>query len=317
MSFPLFAFDIIAHRGLPRLYPEHSMQSLKEAMKFEPQYVEPDVVLSKDGVAFVLHDTHIDTTTNVAKVFPDRKRKDGRYYAIDFTAIELKKLNINHRIELKSGKPAFATRPLLKKSNLRIPTLEQFLVSVANHNKKHKKKIGVYPEIKAPRFHEKENKDIVKIVHDQLLAFHKKYPETPIILQCFDFKSIKRLATELKSPFFLVQLVAENSWKESDTDYDWLKTKNGLKEVRKYAKGLGPWIPQIVTPDKKPTSFLKEAKKLGFKIHPYTLRNDALPKVIGSEEELLKLLIKDLKVDGIFTDNVNTTVGLSKSILKE
>ena len=315
-SLPIFAFDIIAHRGLPRLYPEHSIQSLKEAMKFQPHYVEPDVVLSKDSVAFVLHDTHIDTTTNVAKVFPDRKRKDGRFYAIDFTAKELKRLNVNHRIDLKSGKPAFATRPLLKVSSLRIPTLEEFLNTVANHNKKKKNKIGVYPEIKAPKFHRQQNQDIVKIVHDQLVNFNKKNPDTPIILQCFDFKSVKRLATELKSPFFLVQLVAENSWKESDTDYDWIKSKEGLKEVRKYAKGLGPWIPQIITPSKKPTAFLKEAQKLGFKIHPYTLRNDALPKVISSEEELLKLLIKDLKVDGIFTDNVNTTVGLSKSILK-
>ncbi|MEC9283338.1 MAG: glycerophosphodiester phosphodiesterase [Bdellovibrionota bacterium] len=308
------AFDVIAHRGLPRLYPEHSLQGLQEALKLKPDYVEPDVVLSKDNVAIILHDTHLDTTTNVARVFPKRKREDGRYYAADFTLKELKQLNINHRIDLKTKKAVFPTRPLLKESKLTIPTLDQFLDALSRYNQKHSTKIGAYPEIKAPEFHLSENKDIVKIVHDQLLDFHKKDPNTPIILQCFDSKTLKRIKKEMNSPFFLVQLVAENSWGESSTDYDKLKTGEGLKEMRKYVDGLGPWIPQLVTKAGKPSEFLKYAKKLNFKIHPYTLRNDALPPGIKTEKELLVLLKDKLKVDGVFTDNINTSIPLLKEL---
>ena len=308
------AFDIIAHRGLPRLYPEHSILGLEEALKLKPDYVEPDIVLSKDKVAIVLHDTHLDTTSNVAQLFPDRKRKDGRYYAADFTFDELKKLNINHRIDLKTGKAVFPTRVPIANSKLKIPSLEDFLMIVSKFNQTNQTKIGVYPEIKAPEFHQKQKMDIVKIVHDQLLAFHKKDKLTPIILQCFDSKALKRIKKDLNSPFFLVQLVAENSWGESSTDYDKLKTEKGLKEMKQFVDGLGPWIPQLINKDGSPSEFLVLAKKLDFKIHPYTLRNDALPKGIKSEKQLLILLKDKLKVDGVFSDNINTSIPLLKEL---
>ncbi|MFK8137588.1 MAG: glycerophosphodiester phosphodiesterase [Bdellovibrionales bacterium] len=313
-SISASAFDIIAHRGLPRIYPEHTIQSLNAALKWKPDYVEPDVVLSKDSIPVVLHDTHIDTTTNVKQVFPLRKRSDGRYYAIDFTLKELKSLKVNHRINLKTGKSAFASRPLEKSPQNSIPSLKEFLDTVSRFNREQEKKIGVYPEIKAPAFHLKEGKDSVKIVHDLLLSFRSMDKDTEVILQCFDFNAIKRLSKELKTPFFLVQLVAENSWGESTTDYDKLKKMAGLKELKKYAQGLGPWIPQIMNKEGKPSQFLKEAQKLGFKIHPYTLRNDALPFNMKSEQYLLHILKNKLKVDGIFTDNVNTIVPLMKDL---
>ena len=309
-----FAFEIIAHRGLPRLHPEHSLLSLEQALTWKPDYVEPDVVLTKDGEAIILHDTHIDTTTNVADVYPDRKRKDGRYYAIDFTLKELSQLRVNHRIDLKTGKAAFKTRQPIGNSELKIPTFKQFVTTVVRYNQKNKTNIGIYPEIKAPEFHLKEGQDIAKIVHDELINLRKLQPKLPIILQCFHQATVKRIATEFKSPFTLVQLVAENSWGETSTDYDQLKSEKGLKELRKYASGLGPWIPQIVNEKGQPTEFLKQAKKLGFKIHPYTLRNDALPSQFKTEKQLLKTLKDDLGVDGVFTDNVNTTVPLMKTL---
>src|SRR6056297_3228481 len=78
------AFLVIAHRGASGYLPEHTLPAYAMAYGIGADYIEQDVVLSRDHQPVVLHDVHIDTTTDVAVQFPDRKRKDGRYYAIDF-----------------------------------------------------------------------------------------------------------------------------------------------------------------------------------------------------------------------------------------
>jgi glycerophosphoryl diester phosphodiesterase len=306
-------FDIIAHRGLPRLYPEHTLKGLQEALKFNVDYVEPDVVLTKDNIPVVLHDTHIDTTTDVKKRFPKRVRKDGRFYAIDFTIKEIKSLKANHRIDLKSGKPAIATRVPVKNSPYSVPTLEEFIHVVHQYNLEKGTNTGIYIEIKAPAFHKDSGKDITAIVHNILEKAYEADPTTPIIVQCFDDAPLKRLRKE-GSPFKLVQLIAENSWGESRIDYNAMRTKAGLKEVATYADGVGPWIPMLVRPGKEKkmvsNDFVNWAHNAGLLVHPYTLRNDQLPPFVKNEKEALDFLIKELDVDGIFTDNVNTTVKL-------
>lgn len=308
-----FAFTVIAHRGLPRLFPEHTIKGLEESLKLPIDYVEPDVVLTKDKIPVVLHDIHIDTTTDVKKVFPSRSRKDGRYYAIDFTLTELKTLRANHRIKIKSGKPAIGTRVPIKNSPYKIPTLDEFIQTVLKHNKKNKKSVGIYPEIKAPQFHLNEGYDSTMIIHDKLLKIKKENPSFKIIVQCFHSKTLKRLK-KMKSPFFLVQLIGQNTWRESDDNYKKMRTKKGLQEVKKYADGVGPWLYHLVKKKtKKPNSFLKDAKEIGLIVHPYTLRNDALPKFAESEMEVLFLLLAS-GADGIFTDNAHTTIPILEHI---
>lgn len=301
-------FSLIAHRGLPRLHPEHSLRSLRGALAHRPDFVEPDVVLTKDKVAIVLHDIHLDSTSDVARKFPQRKRSDGRYYAIDFSWAEIQKLKISHRFDWQNKKLSFPLRSKKIDFNESIPSLQQFLDTVVQHNKQQSQLIGIYPEIKHPNFHQKEGYDIVSIVHQQLLQFRSQHAMIPIWLQCFDAGSIRRLATELRSPFQLVQLIGENSWQESDTDYDKLKSQEGLTELKKYATAIGAWLPQLYSAkDRQPSAFLKAAKQLGFTIHGYTLRNDALPQPFQSEEEALRFFIKDLQIHGVFTDNIHTT----------
>ena len=87
---------IIAHRGASGYLPEHTLEAAALAHAMGADYIEPDVVLSKDGIPVVLHDIHLDTVTNIARVFPDRKRPDGRYYALDFTLKELKPVSYTH-----------------------------------------------------------------------------------------------------------------------------------------------------------------------------------------------------------------------------
>ena len=121
-------------------------------------------------------------------------------------------------------------------------------------------------------------------------------------MQCFDFAEVKRLREELDLRAKLVQLIGDNSWGESTTDYDYLHTPEGLAEVAKYAQGIGPWMSQLYDlKNNRPTALVSDAKAAGLAIHPYTHRVDSLPPSISSEQ-LLMLLFKQLQVDGVFTD---------------
>src|SRR5688500_2812370 len=92
---------VIAHRGASGYLPEHTIAAKAYAHALGADYIEQDLVLSKDDVPVVLHDIHLDTVTDVAKRFTDRKRADGRYYALDFTLAELKQLRVTERFNVK------------------------------------------------------------------------------------------------------------------------------------------------------------------------------------------------------------------------
>ena len=120
---------------------------------------------------------------------------------------------------------------------------------------------------------------------------------------------MKRLRDELHFKGKVVQLLGENSWGESSTNYTQLLTPEGMQDLAKYADGVGPWLPQLLDMDalKKgkvvPEPWLAAAKQQGLIIHPYTFRLDALPAGM-SAEQLLQLLTGPLGVSGVFTDQV-------------
>ena len=296
---------IIAHRGAPGYLPEHSLAGVAMAHSFNIDFIEPDLVLTKDERVVVLHDIHIDTTTNVSDIYPNRARKDGRFYAIDFKLSELKKLNLNERINLKTGKRVFPKRYPLKKTSFKIPTFNQFIELVQGLNQSRGKNIGIYPEIKNPEFHKGEGKDITKAVFKILNQYGYNRKEANIFVQCFYPPTLIRLRREFKAKFPIVQLIAENSWKESSTDYTAMQTKKGLSKIAPYIQGIGPYISQLYSLEKgkiKKTKLVDFAHELGLKVHPYTHRSDFLPQGFKSEKELLNFLFNDLNVDGVFSD---------------
>ncbi|WP_269749767.1 glycerophosphodiester phosphodiesterase family protein [Salinimonas marina] len=129
-----------------------------------------------------------------------------------------------------------------------------------------------------------------------------------VVLQCFDFAEIRRIRTNLEYKGQLLQLVGENSWNESATDYDWLMSRAGLAQVAKVADGLGPWLPQIyeqtsASNDLEVPAWVAIARQHGLTIHPYTYRQDALPDNL-SGRSLIHYLQHTLKADGLFTDQV-------------
>lgn len=304
---------IIAHRGASGYLPEHTLEGVILAHTFGVDFIEPDVVLTKDNKAVILHDHHLDTTTNVSEVFPKRKRRDGRYYAIDFTLREIKRLNVYERFDRKSKKRKYKDRFPLEMNTrapglFKVPTFDEFIKLVQSLNRKSGRKVGIYPEIKQPEFHTREGKNIARIVLKIIRKYGYEKPENhnQIFIQCFYPPTIKYLKDKLKTKIPLIQLIADNSWKESSYDYDKLMTKKGLADIAPYVAGIGPWIPQIFPSHKykkfSKTNLVEDAHALGLKVHPYTVRADELPEFAQSYDHLMYLLFHVAKVDGVFTD---------------
>jgi len=291
---------VIAHRGASGYLPEHTLEAVTLAHRQGADFIEQDIVLSKDLVPVVLHDIHLETVTDVEQKFPVRKREDGRYYAFDFSLGELKTLRVHER-ESEPGKRVFPGR-YQGTAHFTIATFEEEIELITELNRQFAKNTGFYPEIKSPAWHRKEGADISKIVLAMLRKHQLDDPHKAIYVQCFDFAETQRLRNELGAKVKLVQLIGENDWGESDTDYTALRTPLMLAEIAKVAQGIGPWIPHLVNLNtQQQTQLPHHAKQVGLSIHPYTFRKDALPSDV-SVEQALDILFKDIRVNGVFSD---------------
>jgi glycerophosphoryl diester phosphodiesterase len=305
-------FAIIAHRGASGYLPEHTLASTALAFAQGPDFIEQDVVITKDNKPVVLHDIHLETVTNVEHVFPSRNRDDGRFYARDFTLNELKQLRVHERAD-SSGKQVFAERYQGQVAHFTIATLDEHFELIRELNRELDKNIGVYPEVKSPKFHLDEGVDASAIVIDTLNKYGFSGPDGNSFLQCFDFNEVKRIRNQLAYKGKLVMLIGENEWSESDTDYNWIRSKEGMDTVAEYADGIGPWLGQLLdktaldTGNIKAASWLEHAHTNALTIHPYTFRQDAL---LGgmTQTQLLDTLKHVIKVDGVFTDHTPAVV---------
>lgn len=306
---------IIAHRGASGYIPEHTLPAKTLAHEMGADFIEQDVVMTRDGVPIVLHDLYLDAVTNVAEAFPDRARPDGRFYAIDFDVKELKSLHVHERIDLKTGKVRYAGRPAQLPAHLHIATLAEEIALIQGLNKSSGKNTGLYVEIKSPALHRKEGKDITAAILDTLSKYGYTKRTDNVYVQCFDPAELKRVRTELKSDLKLIQLLGEN---EPGIDYDAMRTPEGLAEIAKYADGIGPAIDRIVSVDAsgkvEVTGLVTDAHKAGLKVHAYTVRKDALPEFVTGYDELMELLFVRAGVDGVFTDFPDLGVKFRDSI---
>ncbi|MFT2092914.1 glycerophosphodiester phosphodiesterase [Paraglaciecola sp. 2405UD69-4] len=297
---------VIAHRGASGYLPEHTLESATLAYAQGADYIEQDLVATRDSQLIVLHDIHLDTVTNVEEKFPTRKREDGRYYAIDFTLAEIKSLRVFERKD-SEGNQVFKNR-YQGKGHFQIATFEEQIELIQQLNRQFAKNTGLYTEIKSPAWHQEQGVDISQLTMNILRKHQLDDPNKAVYIQCFDFLETKRIRNALGAKVKLIQLIAENDWLESTSDYDYLKTPAGLKEISQVAQGIGPWIPQLLDFDQKQaTALTKLAHNEGLAVHPYTFRKDALPANI-STQEALDLLFKEAQVDGIFTDFTDTVI---------
>jgi glycerophosphoryl diester phosphodiesterase len=308
---------VIAHRGACGYLPEHTLPAKALAHAQGADYLEQDVVATKDDELVVLHDIHLDRISNVASRYPKRARADGRYYVRDFELDELRTLSVNHRRD-EHGNAVYPGRSGAATEKLGIHTLAEELTFIAHLNEATGRRAGVYPEIKRPAWHKQQGVDIAPQMLRVLAQFGYESADDAAYVQCFDAAELRRLREDLGCRLKLVQLIGENSWNESGDDFDRLRTKRGLKSIAGVADAIGPWLQHTykLTPKlKKPTSsgLVENAHGLGLAVHPYTLRVDDLPTDFANVALLLQFLLAKLNVDGIFSDFPDVVIDFIKS----
>ncbi|MDK2126463.1 glycerophosphodiester phosphodiesterase [Parachitinimonas caeni] len=257
---------IIGHRGAPGYLPEHTIEGYTLAIEMGVDYIEPDLVSTKDGVLIARHEPNMIATTDVAEhpEFADRKKtikvdgvEETGFFASDFTLAEIKTLR---------AKQAFAERDQSHNGKYLIPTFDEVIALAQAKSKALKRTIGVYPETKHPTWH----RDLNLPLEDKLLASLDKAgwnrADAPVFIQSFEQSNLKALRSKTKVK--LVQLIdggdidlktgAITYAAPSDRPYDWtragragtyadLLTPAGLDDVKTYADAIGPWKRYIVS----------------------------------------------------------------------
>jgi glycerophosphoryl diester phosphodiesterase len=297
---------VIAHRGASGYLPEHTLEAKVLAHAMGADFLEQDVVLTKDDVPVVMHDTQLETISDVAQRFPDRKRANGHYYALDFTLAEIRQLHANERINPKTGRAVYPNRFPLGRSAFQIPTLEEELQLIQGLNKTSGRVAGIYPEIKQPGWHRKEGHDISRIVLPILRRYGYATRQDPCWVQCFEADEVKRIRTELGWDGHLLLLLQANRKNPDGSSREAWFTSVGMLELAEFADGIGPELDAIVSgkskADRKVTDFVKSAHAAKLVVHPYTLRADDLPKFADSMDDALRTLFTEARIDGLFTD---------------
>lgn len=314
---------VIAHRGASGYLPEHTLPAKAMAFAQGADYLEQDLVMTKDDQLVVLHDHYLDRVTDVADRFPDRARKDGRYYAIDFTLAEIKSLKFSEGFTVENGKKVqtFPGRFPMGKSDFRVHTFEEEIEFIQGLNHSTGKNIGLYPEIKAPWFHHQEGKDIATRVLEVLKKYGYTKKSDKIYLQCFDANELKRIRNELEPKMGmdlkLVQLIAYTKWNETEEQqpdgkwvnysYDWMLEPGAMEKIAQYADGIGPDYHMLIADSSTNghiiiNGMVKEAHEHQLEVHPFTVRADQLPPYAKDVNELYDALYRQADVDGLFTD---------------
>jgi len=308
---------IIAHRGASAERPEHTLAAYERAIDQGADYIEPDLVATKDLVLVSRHENELSGTTDVAgrEEFEDRRRDktiDGQkvagWFAEDFTLAELRTLRAKERI------------PSLRPANARfdglyqVPTLAEIVKLVRAKEAATGRRIGLYPELKHPEFLlQNAGIDMVDLLLREFRTLGIT-PADPVFIQSFEIAPLQRL--KQRGPGFrLVQLVKpeDGPADEPAMRYAEMVTPTGLTEVAKYADAVGANIAMILNPDGTPTALVTDAKAAGLAVHAWTVRpeNDFLPPALrtgddpkgkGCGDVKLAAMLKEAGVAGVFTD---------------
>lgn len=321
---------VIAHRGASGYLPEHTLEAKALAFGQKADYLEQDLAMTKDNHLVVIHDHFLDGLTDVAKKFPKRHRKDGRYYVVDFTLAEIKSLEMTENFKIEKGKQVqvYPERFPMWQSHFTIHTFEEELEFIQGLEKSTGKRIGIYPEIKAPWLHHQEGKDIALATLKVLKKYGYTKKSDPVYLQTFDYNELKRIKTELLPQLAmdikLVQLVAYTDWQETQEknlqgkwinyDYDWMFKAGAMQKIAQYADGIGPgWYMLIDDKQSKLgqiryTPLVQEIANTNLELHPYTVRKDALPEFFTDVNQMYDALLNQAGATGIFTDFPDTAI---------
>ncbi|WP_188238061.1 glycerophosphodiester phosphodiesterase [Sphingopyxis sp. LK2115] len=317
---------VIAHRGASGERPEHTLASYRLAIEQGADFIEPDLVLTRDGVLVARHENEISETTDVADrpEFADRKATktiDGKevtgWFTEDFTLAEIKTLRAKERLPQLRG-TAFDGR-------FEVPTFEEILTLLAEANRGRSVPVGVYPETKHPSYFAS-----IGLPHDApLLALLDRFGyrgrSAPVFIQSFEVGNLMDLRA--KSDLPLIQLVdaVGGPADRPDTSYAAMTSPAGLKMIAAYADGIGPNKTMIIPRGAlgslgKPTNLVRDAHAAGLKVHPWTFRRENYFLPLGNKGGVNPAGHGDLGgeieaylatgIDGLFSDNVREAVAV-------
>lgn len=308
---------IIAHRGASAERPEHTLAAYERAIDQGADYIEPDLVATKDLVLVSRHENELSGTTDVAsrEEFEDRRREktvDGQkiagWFAEDFTLAELLTLRAKERI------------PAIRPANARfdglfqVPTLADIVKLVRAKEAETGRRIGIYPELKHPGFLlQNAGIDVVDLLLRDFKALGIT-PADPVFIQSFEVAPLQRLRT--RAPGFKQVLLVEPLGGPADEPslrYAEMVTPTGLAEVAKYADAIGAYAGMVLGPDGTPTALVADAKAAGLAVHAWTIRpeNEFLPPMLrtgddpkgkGCGDVKLAAMLKAAGVAGVFSD---------------
>ena len=325
-AMPAHAQLIIAHRGASGERPEHTLAAYERAIDAGADFIEPDLVVTKDLVLVARHENELSDTTDVAdrEQFADRRRSkeiDGQlvvgWFAEDFTLAELRTLRAKERL------------PAIRPGNARfdglyqVPTFAEIVSLVRAKEAEKGHRIGLYPELKHPAFLLSQGIDSVDLLVTALKKEGLDTADAPIFFQSCEVAPLKRL--EKLTDARLVQLVSPDGGPadEPGMTYAEMLTPSGLAEIAAYADAIGPDVRQVAAADGKATPLVEQAHSAGLKVHAWTLRkenaflpaplrNGSDPTAEGNYAAAWGLLAAT-GVDGLFTDDPALAAALRRS----
>ena len=315
---------VIGHRGASGHRPEHTLAAYELAARMGADYVEPDLVSTKDHVLVARHENEISGTTDVAQrpEFAARQATkviDGvtltGWFTEDFTLAELRTLRAKERI------PQLRQRNTVYDGRYRVPTFEGVLWLVKRLSRELGRPIGIYPETKHPTYFRTIKLPLEGPLVTALRAARLDKAKSKVFIQSFEVGNLQALDRRIDVP--LVQLLGGKAQRPADDPrtYAAMATPAGLAAIARYADGVGPSKDYIVPRDPAgkslaPTPFVADAHRVGLLVHPYTFRNENtfLPLELrsGSDPAAWGDAIAEyeqffgLGVDGVFSDYPDT-----------
>lgn len=316
---------VIAHRGASAERPEHTLAAYELAIDQGADFIEPDLVVTKDLQLVARHENELSGTTDVAsrEEFEDRRRTkniEGQrvagWFAEDFTLAELRTLRARERVP--------AARPGSARFNglYQVPTFSEIVDLVRAKRAETGRVVGLYPELKHPTLMlEQEGIDMIDLMVAELQKHDLDHADAPVFVQIFEVGPLQRLDRLVDTPLVLLIGPQGGPYDEPDMRWAQMMTPAGLGEIAAYADGIGPWLGHALDPDTmEPTGLVENAHAAGLKVHPWTLRkeNYFMPKALqspgqASDDAQYKRLWKaaiGTGADGFFVDNVSEFVDL-------
>jgi glycerophosphoryl diester phosphodiesterase len=311
---------VIAHRGASGLRPEHTRAAYELAIAQGADFIEPDLVMSKDGAFVVRHENEIGGTTDVAThpELADRKTTkviDGvsttGWFTEDFTLAELRTLRARERL------PAFRPANTAFDGQDGVLTFDDVVEIARAGSVRTGRTISVAPELKHPSYFAATGLPMEDAFVAMLERLDLTGAEAPILIQCFEVGPLERLSARIRSPLLQLMSGTGGPVDQPGVTYAAMATPEGLKAIRAYAGAIGVETAMIVPrgPDGASlpaTSLIPDAHAAGLKVVSWTFRaeNAFLPTelrrggAMADHGDLAGQLksFRDLGVDAVFSD---------------